>query len=174
MGRRRFTAVSVTGDVDDLIGLDDIGQEHIHTADIIIGAESIGTTNHRFQERDANSLELRDLADLAYTSLVLKSLGPESIDGTFQGSNIDIYTDESNTKYLLMHSHDGGSFVQMFKAIGGRGIMRFPDKNGAAGAGDFIWDPAGGGGFEGFVYDYANGRLYFYGNGGVHYINVDV
>lgn len=46
----------------------------------------------------------------------------------------------------------------------------FGDKNGAADATNFSFDPAAGSGMEGFVYDYSNGRLYWYGNGGVHYV----
>jgi len=57
------------------------------------------------------------------------------------------------------------------KSIGSR--IRFGDKNGAAAADDFYLDPTAGNGMEGFVYDYSNGRLYWYGNGGVHYASQD-
>jgi len=73
--------------------------------------------------------------------------------------HFQIYDDINDRTNLLMYDN---------AAVATR--IRFGDKNGALDATDFSWDPAAGAGMEGFGYDYSNGRLYWYGNGGVHYV----
>jgi len=104
-------------------------------------------------------------------------------DGTTEASWI-YFQDDRTTKWKI--GKDTDNTFRIYDDINDADVVwaglttpegvrvRFGDKDGAATASDFRWDPAASSGMEGFVYDYSvNNRLYFYGNGAPRYISVD-
>ena len=136
----------------------------------------IGTS--RSPAGGAFSIQTRNAA-AAYIDRLLIQGEADDVDTLFK---TDLFPNDDDTYDLGDGTHewkdlrvDGLAYIDGFgESWGGKVTGVFKDKNGAADAGDFAFDPAAGAGMEGFVYDYSNGRLYFYGNGGVHYIAVDV
>jgi len=113
-------------------------------------------------------------------------VGHEKVDGGGGGGSF--VTTTANTVNLTVESSwhsvapyninaatTGGAIMEPGSAVGvgmgGGARIVFGDKNAAAVAGDFYFDPTAGDGMEGFVYDRANNRLYWYADGGVHYVN---
>ena len=171
MGRRRWSAIAVTGDIDDAIGLDNIDQVHEHNADINIRGNLLRTTNLALRELDAATWYVRDALDTGVRSLRLDVLEANTLRARVAGTDLAIVTRDAAARKVEFSSHDGAAQVLCGIGIAGRMKFRFPDKAGVAVAGDFEYDPAGGAGFEGFIYDTVNGRIYWFGAGGVHHVN---
>lgn len=171
MGRRRWSAIAVTGDIDDAIGLGSIDQVHTHNADILIGANSLRTTDVRFRQEGATILRVRNIADTGDLDLWTRIyIASDRVDFS-QTPTGEIRSQTGVGSDIDITSHDGAAFIDNIRTRGGRARALFPDKAGAADAGDFDWDPAAGAGFEGFIYDTVNGRIYWFGAGGVHHVN---
>lgn len=135
-------------------------------------ATRLRSANLLLRQGSATAWYIRDVTDTANRSLRLLDLYCEGYIGPTTVATMDIRTRQTNaTDNVTLSSYNGAANIQCGLLEAGRFRARFPDMAGIPGAGDFEWDPATGAGFEGFIFDTTNNRLYYWAEGGVHYIS---
>jgi len=134
-------------------------------------ATRLRSANLLIIEGTANQWYIRDAADTAFRDMYMRGL--YLTDGIYGGDalyNIQTRQTAAGDAFAL-HSYDGAALIECGRATAGRIKFRFPDQAGIPGAAQFQYDPATGAGFEGFIFDTTNNRLYYWAEGGVHYIS---
>ena len=122
MGRRRFTAAAVTGNIDDLIGLDSIDEEHIHNADIDIKGNLLKTTNLALKQEDATTLAVRDSANSVYRAIRLSELYVEAMITKLGSGTLPITAFGDNVSDILFRSYDS-AWRDVLRIINGNTVL---------------------------------------------------